>query len=365
MIDFIPIHYYVPLYYNILLLVVFFTLIHTYSYSGFTYKTYRFNKLFARLLLWFLILYMGLRPVSTIFADMMSYAHMFRNYAQGFQTFKSSDIAFYTLMRWLSHFTGTGVFFLVIALLYILPLYYASKRWFPKYYYFAFLILVTSFSFWSYGTNGLRNGVATSLMILAFSFLDNKKIMYPLMLLSLGFHHSMLLIIVLYFLTAFIKNIKIYYLIWFASIILSNLMGSFWENIFIKLGFGEEDKLEAYFGKKEIFQDQFSATGFRWDFLIYSFVPVAISWFFIEKLHFRDQYYDKMVKIYLLANAFWILVIRASFSNRFAYLSWFFMSIIMIYPLLKKVYWKNQFTIIGIIIFAYFSFTYIMNIFVY
>ena len=41
--------------------------------------------------------------------------------------------------------------------------------------------------------------------------------------------------------------------------------------------------------------------------------------------------------IYLTANAFWILVIRSSFSNRFAYLSWFLMAIIIFYPFFKHI----------------------------
>ncbi len=365
MLDFIPSKYYAILYYNILLLIVLLTVGHTLNNSGFRKKTYKFNKTFAIILFSFLLIYMGLRPISIYFGDMGSYARLFNDYAAGYTILKSSDIAFYTLMEWLALFNNVYLFFFVMTLLYITPLYIAVRRWFPNYYYLAFLILVTSFSFWSYGTNGIRNGIATSLMILALSYQDKKLIMYALFALAYGFHSSMLLIIVLYFLSGFIKNISFYFYFWGSSIFLSLLMGSFWENFFASLGFGDEDKINIYFFNKEEFASQFSSTGFRWDFLLYSFTAVFASWYFINKLHFKDKYYLKMVQIYLMANGFWILVIRANFSNRFAYLSWFMMGIIIIYPLLKQVYWKKQFQIIGILILTYFSFTYIMNIIIY
>ncbi len=365
MLDFIPSKYYASIYYNILLLIVLLTVIHTLNNSGFRKKTFKFNNTFANILFFFLIIYIGLRPITIYFGDMGAYAKLFNNYKEGIFLFKSTDIAFYTLMQWLSNFVSVDVFFFLMTLLYLIPLYIATKRWFANYYYFAFLILVTSFSFWTYGTNGIRNGIATSLMILALSYQDKKLIMYALFALAYGFHSSMLLIIVLYFLTSLIKNIYFYFYFWGLSILLSLLMGSFWENFFASLGFGDEDKINTYFFNKEEFADQFSSTGFRWDFLLYSFTAVYAAWFFIKKKRFKDQYYLKMVKIYLMANAFWILVIRANFSNRFAYLSWFLMGIIIIYPLLKHVYWKNQFQIIGILILIYFSFTYIMNIFIY
>jgi len=229
------------------------------------------------------------------------------------------------------------------------------------------LILLASFSFWTYGTNGLRNGIATSFMLLAFSYANsNKKIItYILLALSVSFHSSMMLLVAAYFLTVFIKNSKIYFLGWFASIFLSLTMGTYWEGFFMKLGFGEENKLQGYFGEKELYEDSFASTGFRWDFLIYSSIAVIIAYYFIMIKKINDKHYKQLTNIYLMVNAFWILVIRASFSNRFAYLSWFMMGIIIIYPFLQKVYWKNQFSIIGIITLLYFSFTYIMNIFIY
>lgn len=362
MLQFIPVSYYNSIYYNIILFVIIITWLHTQSFSGFSKDTYDFNKKTGWALFWFVLLYMGLRPISNIFGDMGSYARIFDIYVSGGNPGMSSDIGFYTLMRVLAIFKSKSLFFLVIAFLYITPLYIAAKRWFPNYYYFAFLVITASFSFWTFGTNGLRNGVATSLMVLAFSYNNKKWLMYIIFLIAYSFHSSMLLPIVAYFITFYVRNPRIYFIGWFSSIVLSLTMGTFWEGFFIRLGFGQEDKLQTYFGDKEQFIEQFAYVGFRWDFLVYSSLSVLISYYFIFIKRINDSYYRQLTNIYLLSNAFWILVIRASFSNRFAYLSWFMMGIIIIYPFLKQVYWKNQFSIIGMITLLYYSFTYFMNL---
>ena len=70
----------------------------------------------------------------------------------------------------------------------------------------------------------------------------------------------------------------------------------------------------------------------------------------------------RLFNIYLFANAFWILVIRANFSNRFAFLSWFLLALVICYPWLKFYFEKNQHRKLGMIMLAYFGFTYLMNI---
>lgn len=362
MINFIPLPYYTPIYYHIILLVIIVTWLHTQNFSGFSKNTYNFNRKAGWTLFWFVLLFMGLRPVSYYFGDMGTYAKVFNIYANGGYPGITQDVGFYTMMKILSFFKSPSLYFFSVAVLYVAPLYIAAKRWFPNYYYFAFLVLVASFSFWSYGTNGLRNGVATSLMLLAFSYHNRKLYMYLLFLLAFSFHSTMILPIVAYFITVFVRNPRIYFYGWAISIILSLVMGTFWERFFIRLGFGQEDKLRTYFGEKEDYLESFAYAGFRWDFLVYSSLAVLISYYFIFVKRINDSHYRQLTNIYLLSNAFWILVIRASFSNRFAYLSWFMMGIIIIYPFLKQIYWRNQFSIIGFVTILYFSFTYLMNV---
>jgi len=99
--------------------------------------------------------------------------------------------------------------------------------------------------------------------------------------------------------------------------------------------------------------------------LFYSAFGVFAGWYFIYKKRFEDPFYNQLLNTYLICNGFWILVIRANYSNRFAYLSWFMMGLVIIYPVLKKQLFKNQHWVIGKIIFAYFLFTYLMNVIYY
>jgi len=108
------------------------------------------------------------------------------------------------------------------------------------------------------------------------------------------------------------------------------------------------------------YADQFSSTGFRWDFLLYSAIPVYLGYHYIVKRGYKNKMYIQLFNTYLVANAFWILVIRASFSNRFAYLSWFLLPIVLIYPLLLKNFWPHQYPKIGLMLVLHFLFTYIM-----
>ena len=76
--------------------------------------------------------------------------------------------------------------------LYIVPLYIVSKKLFKRYGFYAFYLFIASFSFWAYGTNGIRNGIATSVFLLVFT--TNKKWLQVLLLfIAIQFHSSMLI----------------------------------------------------------------------------------------------------------------------------------------------------------------------------
>lgn len=349
------------IYFNILLILV----ILTWFLMELKYNSYKKISLFSLVsgvfLYFFTLIIIGLRPVTWYFGDMGQYNKMFNIFAKGWELNINKDFIFYSIMKALSYFGTSSLFFFVIAFLYITPLYIASKRLFKKYYYFAFLILVTSFEFWSYGVNGIRNGLATSIMILAFSYMNKKVIMYLLFLLAFGIHSSVLIPILAYFISSLYKSKTFYFKIWFVSIFVSYLIGNYIEEIITSLGIMDEDVVMTYFKNKDLYAKSFSHTGFRWDFLLYSSSAVIISYYFIIKKKFNDDYYIQLTNIYLLSNLAWILVIRASFSNRFAYLSWFMMGLIIIYPFLKQKFWKKQFAYVGRIILIYFIFTYIMK----
>ena len=79
----------------------------------------------------------------------------------------------------------------------------------------------------------------------------------------------------------------------------------------------------------------FSMIGFRWDFLLYGSVPILEGIYFVFKRKYNNQFYCILLSTYILTNAFWVLINEVPFSDRFAYLSWFMMPVVIIYPILS------------------------------
>jgi hypothetical protein len=311
----------------------------------------------------FILLYMGLRPLSGFyFMDMATYAQSFNGYLMGDPIEERKDIYFEYFIRFCTTIMTLDVFFMMCAVLYIVPLYIATKRIFKDYWFYAFLMLIISLSFWAYGTNGIRNGIATSLILLALSFYDKKIIMAIILIIALGFHKSTILVIGAIAVTYFYRNTKWIFYFWFISIFLSLALGGFWENFFLSLGLGEEQRITGYFNTDQDELDIAVKVGFRWDFLIYSASGVFAGWYFIIKKKFADQFYHQLFNIYLITNSIWILVIRANFSNRFAYMSWFMLGIVIVYPLLKNQFFYKQNVVVARIILMYFAITFLLNV---
>ncbi|WP_395052119.1 EpsG family protein [Flavobacterium sp.] len=319
------------------------------------------KNLFGVFLMIILILFIGLRPLNYRFGDMVIYYNEFQRYATGASFDGKKDFIFECFKYIFAKFSTASVFFFVCILLYVLPLYYASKKLFKKFWFYGFLMLVISFSFLAYGVNGIRNGIATSLFIFAVSRDKwlSKSVLFVIMIFI---HKSLIIPIIVCIIVSKFSNTKLYLLGWFLAIPLSLVLGSFWETFFLGLGFGDE-KLDGYLGGiNQASEGVKLVTGFRWDFLLYSTTGIFAGWYYIIKRKFDDKTYILICNTYIIANAFWILVIRASYSNRFAYLSWFLLGLVIIYPLLKSKFSENQHRIVGFIVLAYFAFTYLLNV---
>lgn len=357
-IDFIPIQFYTPLYYYTMLAVVLFTVLHTQIIAIDSSSNLKYIRTAGIGLLFFVLVYIGLRPIHGVFIDMVTYSKMFERFGNSQDFSVEYDFLFYILMFGASKIMTVEAFFFLCATLYVVPLFLACKKWFAQYWFYAFLMLVISFSFWAYGTNGIRNGIATSIFLFAIS--REKRFNQILwILISIGLHKSMLLPSFGFLVTQFNNSTSIYLKFWLICIPFSLFAGSFLETAITNLGFGD-DRMGMY-----LTDDEFGSgynRGFRWDFLLYSSTGVVAGWYMIFKRNFKDKLYSRLFNIYLFANGFWILIITASFSNRFAYLSWFLLGVLIIYPLLKGQLFRFQHRKIGGVILGYFLFTYIMNV---
>lgn len=368
MFDFIPVNQYTEIFnYFVLILYI---LVFYQCQRGIIFRkdVVYLNANWGFIVAILLTVYMGLRPISSAFGDTV-------NYASGFEELKHvpmkwnfhGEWLFHNLLHWFSRNSNIHVFFLFCSTLYVIPLWIACQRIFKDYSYIPFLVILGMFTFWNYGVNGIRNGIGASLVILAFTYIENLPLSLLICFLASGFHTSVFLMIGAGFIAWFVKNSYYFLAAWLICVILSYFVGSSIQGYIASLGIGGED--ERFTTYLTIDAEKFARqeltvlrTGFRWDFLAYSSMGVAIGWYFIFRRNFRDEYYHWIYNSFLIANAFWVLIIRAAFSNRFAQISWFIMPIVLIYPFMKKRFWVNHEKMLGYALLAFYAFAFYYNI---
>lgn len=360
MFDWIPISSYTTIYYNVMMLFMFITLFHSLQNDLFAPGTISFSQGTGMVLLVLLTLYLGTRPVSYQFGDMGTYGKLFNRIQQGENVIFTKDYLFNYFLAISAKIMSDRMFFFLCAVIYVVPCYVFAKEYCGSYWYYVFFIFASSLMFWPFGTNGIRNGMATAVFLLALCFYDRRIMMYSIMVLSYFMHSSVIIPIAAFAVSSVYKNPRLYLYIWLAAIPLSLVGGGFWEGFFGGLGFGGDSRAEDYLTKGNYTGDKFAYTGFRWDFLFYSSFAAYAGWYFIFKKNITDKFYIHLWGIYMIANAFWILVIRANFSNRFAYLSWFLMAPVIAYPLLRYKIFPHQYRVIGVVMLLYYLFTYLM-----
>ena len=313
------------------------------------------------------IVVVGFRPVSTAFGDTTVYAKGYGDFSLMTEMGSfSKDSLFYMFMWVCSRYMSVHWFFFIVEIIYVFPIILGCHRLLRKNSDIGLLFFFAAFSFFTYSVNGLRNGAALSLVFLALTFIQgnlfDKIVCGLLSLLAFSFHASAALPIVGMIAAFLIKKPKFFFYFWALSIVISLIGGGAITNMFAELGF--DDRLSDYI-HPEIEEDIYTVTGFRWDFLLYSTMPVVLGWYLIFKKRVYNSTYLLLLGTYIFANAFWIMVIRAEFSNRFAYLSWFLYPIVLCYPLLKlKIWHKTQGRKAAVIMAAHLAFTLLMVFFI-
>lgn len=315
---------------------IFFVAIITFAYVG----KYRTNPLLlqsnimAELFLVFVFaLFIGLRPVNSVFFDMTTYLYNLQK-IQGTTfdfTFETDNIFFDNLFTWWGcNGISPTLFFLAIATIYMGCSYVGIKRLFGCHAMLAYLVFLAAFSTFSYGTNGIKAGAAASIFIMALSYWNKLWICIPLMIVSLGFHHSMIAPIAAFVVAYVLKNPKWFYYVWFVCFLMSAFHVTYFQFLF---GGMADEQGAGYLMATEATSK--AHIGFRLDFVLYSAVPVWIGYQLEMKKNMKlSNTYHTLMHFYLATNAIWMLCMYASFNNRIAYLSWFVYPIVIIFPFL-------------------------------
>lgn len=370
-----PIEFIAPWYYSTYFYIFFLLCcwITTVYYIGSNGQKLLYNKtndpsqVFAIFVTALWAIMIGLRQIARDFGDMRGYAGQYNNLIPDFIPIDFNEEWFWYDFQVFCKILGLNVheYFLAVSLIYFGGMLICSIYIVRRNLWLAMLFFFTAFQTYTFATNGIRNGMACSIILIALAIMsEKKKLTLPsalLIVLAIGTHRSTMLpsaaaIASMYF----IKDTKIALRFWVASIAISLVAGHSVENFFAALGF--DDRMSSYSAAQydEDVSSTFSSTGFRWDFLLYSVVPVVMVWYVTRYRMFNDKMYNTIANTYLLCNAFWIMVIRAAFSNRFAYLSWFLYPVVIFYPLFRMNIWKDQDRKTALVLFFYSGFTFYM-----
>lgn len=289
-----------------------------------------------------MIIFIGFRPVHAVFADMGGYAMaMVDHRYEELPITWNSNFLFEPMMAFLS-FNGASqrVPIVILAAINFGCTFIAIRKLFPKNVFLAMLVFFGAFSTFSYATNGLKAGCAASLFLVALAYRENRILSFLFLILSLGFHHSMQLPIAVYLVCTFCQNTRAFLYFWVLCLILAithitsfmGLLASYTDS------HGAEYLLTEAGSSYSEFEGRL---GFRYDFVIYSIIPIVIGYFALFKRKLVSLEYKFILNVYILTNAIWMLCMYASYTNRIAYLSWLMYPVLIIYPFLNM-YWGGN-----------------------
>lgn len=359
----IPAAYYQTIYLTIVTLMTLVAYSQYQSRNGLREFKYSTTDAIGGAVVLSMVLFIGFRPVSgRYFVDMANYVMHYTALFEGEMFnfgWNTENKLFDNLFAWWgSEWLGYTSFFVFIAAIYFGASYLGIRKLFPNHRLTAYLVFLAALSTFSYGTNGIKAGAAASLFILAMGYRENLKVCIPLVLLSWGFHHSMIMVVAGFVLTLFVKNPKYYFAGWVLCFLMAAAHVTAFQQLFSD--FTTEHGAEYLLGDGS---DDGTKGGFRIDFILYSAMPVLVGYYavFKKRLNLSPLYKD-LLNLYLCLNGVWMLCMYASFTNRIAYLSWFLYPIVLIYPFLQEQCGKSRYKTFAYVMLAHLGFTLFMNI---
>ena len=303
----------------------------------------------------------GTRPISgAYFIDMKNYFYDYENLlGVSFHfAWDTTNLLFDNVFRCMaSLYLPIEFFFTLIAAIYYICIHLACKRLFPKDTILSYLVYLGAFSSFSYGTNGIKAGAAAAIFLLALSYRKNKIIFVLLLLISLGFHHSMIVPLAASVIVTIKKSKKLWLYVWVVCLVMAALHITFFQELFV--GFSDAQGAEYL----DMSSKENIVSGFRPDFILYSFVPIYLGYYLSKKYHIKSDTYDFLWGVYILTNAMWLLCTYAEYTNRIAYLSWLMYPIVLLYPFVNF-HWNSnvQYRYFQYAVYGHLGFTLIMFI---
>lgn len=314
-----------------LLIVVIFSFVAYHNYSNAIIKLSD-SSVGVCLLALFMALFIGTRPVHIVFADTVGYVGYYNMLQRAEYSFDSGveNLLFDNI---LSYLASTGydykVWLTLIAFIYFIGRYVACKKLFPQHTSIAYLVFLGAFITYTSSVNGFKNGAATTFFVLAIAYRDKILLAICFLLLSWGFHHAMHVCIIAYVIAFFYNKPKPYFVFWVICLIIAIVKIQYFQILF---GGWTDEKSAGYL----MLGDTGWRTGMRYDFVLYSAIPIIQGWWQRRKYGVISNRYLFVLNIYTLLNGVWMLCMYASFTNRIAALSWGLYSIVILMPFFEK-----------------------------
>lgn len=363
-----------PYYFTVYMMAVIFLTIYKYSLMqplrGYQVLYHRDNNFSMIVFSVFFVLMFGFRPIAYEFGDTVMYnaSYQIMHTAGTLEAAQvseaSSDWLFYGFMFLCSQVVDIYYFFVIVMYFYIALMFSGCMKLDSRHGAILMLFCIGAFSFYGYAINGIRNGVACSFVILALAEICRGSRISPIILafIAVSCHKSTALPLVCMFFTYFVRSPRFMYCTWIGAILVSLFFGEAITSVMSLLSFDERLTVVGKSG-----EDVANEWGvemenrFRWDFLLYSSMPIFLGAYTLFMRKVYNNTYLILLGTYIYANAFWIIVIRDLFSNRFAYLSWFLYPIVLAYPLLNlPVFKKDHSQKTSWILMAHLGFTVLM-----
>lgn len=269
-------------------------------------------------------------------SDKLVYYEMFKNivnigYLWKFDEFKDAGWSLFQYI--ISLITSNGyLFFLIVSFFYVFfNLRFCLKQ--TSYPIYLFVAVISFMGFFSYGVNTIRAGFALSLILISLMYVFKSIFLFLFFsVIAISIHKSVIILVISILFASYYDNSKRYILFWIICLIISSLYADFIKVYFVNY-FGDLDtRVSTYFVADN---DIAYKTGFRWDFILYSLLPIVVGYYNIIRKNNVDKMYIILYNVYLLTNASWLLVIKIPYSDRFVYLSWFLYPYILLLPYLN------------------------------
>ena len=292
-----------------------------------------------------IVIYFASEPIL-IYSDKYAYKNAFENIFNASSAKKSSDSGFTVMTRFLKITTDSYfLYFLFIAAVYVFGYIKFIKHFFIKeFHYIVLIATISSLGFYAYGTNTLRQGLALAIFLLALTY-HNDKIKYiAFALVAVLIHKSLIIPAVVFWIIKKYNPKNNYIYVWLLCLVLTLIVGNSIAAVLGDTLTESDNRLNNYINAEKTAYK----TGFKLNFLLYSIAPIIYGLKIKSKIN--NDFYNRILSLYIVVNAIWLLVIRIAFTDRFAYLSWFLIPFIFLYPLSLQKLFKNQNAIIALIL---------------